>query len=149
MLSMGSFRMWQPFTLTQQSWIDSLLPRKSAPDSTSQPGWVTQQSWTNVWLKRTASMIVLGVLFLGSSEFATRTRGPLSRAQRWSREQWICPTLLGQRERLPRTGTAHSKRTRDVSCWSGFPLQGIHRFKSPQLSDMSNRLSRGRLHVAK
>jgi hypothetical protein len=30
----------QTFTLTQQSWTDSLLPRKSAPDSTSQPGWV-------------------------------------------------------------------------------------------------------------
>ncbi len=30
----------QPCTLTQQSWTNSLLPRKSAPDSTSQPGWV-------------------------------------------------------------------------------------------------------------
>jgi hypothetical protein len=27
-----------------------------------------------------------------------------------------------------------------VSCWSGFPLQGVHRFESPRLSDMSNRL---------
>jgi hypothetical protein len=35
---------WQPFTLTQQSWIDSLLPRKSAPDSTSQPGWVVHRT---------------------------------------------------------------------------------------------------------
>jgi hypothetical protein len=31
---------WQPFTLTQQSSTYSLPPRKSAPDSTSQPGWV-------------------------------------------------------------------------------------------------------------
>jgi hypothetical protein len=28
---------WQPVILTHQSWTDSLLPRKSAPDSTSQP----------------------------------------------------------------------------------------------------------------
>jgi hypothetical protein len=34
----GDPRTWQSFTLTQQSWTDSLLPRKSAPDSTSQPG---------------------------------------------------------------------------------------------------------------
>jgi hypothetical protein len=33
-------RTWQPFTLTQQSWTDSPLLRKSSPDSTSQPGWV-------------------------------------------------------------------------------------------------------------
>jgi hypothetical protein len=36
----GGPRTWQPFTLTQQSWTDSLFPRKSAPDSTSQPDWV-------------------------------------------------------------------------------------------------------------
>jgi hypothetical protein len=40
MLPAGGLRTWQPFTLTQQSWTDSLLPRKSAPDSISQPGWV-------------------------------------------------------------------------------------------------------------
>jgi hypothetical protein len=27
-----------------------------------------------------------------------------------------------------------------IACWSGFPLQGVHRFKSSRLSDMSNRL---------
>jgi hypothetical protein len=27
-----------------------------------------------------------------------------------------------------------------MACWSGFPLQGVHRFESPRLSDMSNRL---------
>jgi hypothetical protein len=40
MLPTGGPRTWQPFTLTQQSWTDSLLPIKSAPDSTSQPSWV-------------------------------------------------------------------------------------------------------------
>jgi hypothetical protein len=58
----------------------------------------------------------------------------------------ICHT---PRERLPRTGTARRKRTLGirglaweayVSCWLGFPLQGVHRFESPRLSDMSNRL---------
>jgi hypothetical protein len=32
----------------------------------------------------------------------------------FSREQWICPILLGQRERLPRMGIAREKRTCDV-----------------------------------
>jgi hypothetical protein len=30
----------KPFTSHQQGWTDALLTRKSAPDSTSQPGWV-------------------------------------------------------------------------------------------------------------
>jgi hypothetical protein len=38
---------------------------------------------------------------------------------------------------LDHTRTEHGNR---VACWSGFPLQGVHRFKSPRLSDMSNRL---------
>jgi hypothetical protein len=46
-------------------------------------------------------------------------------------------------------GTAHRKRTLGVrgleweayvACWSSFPLQGVHRFESLRLSDMSNRL---------
>jgi hypothetical protein len=66
-----------------------------------------------------------------------------------SQEQWACPTLLMTHERLPRTGTARRKRTPGVrgltweayvTCWLGFSLQGVHRFESPRLSDMSNRL---------
>jgi hypothetical protein len=32
------------------------------------------------------------------------------------------------------------KRGGRMACWSGFPLQGVHRFESSRLSDMSNRL---------
>jgi hypothetical protein len=48
---------------------------------------------------------------------------------------------------LSRMGTAHRKRTLGVrgleweayvTCWSGFPLYGVHRFELPRLSDMSN-----------
>jgi hypothetical protein len=62
--------------------------------------------------------IVLGALFLGSSR--------------------VCPTLLMASERLPRTWTAHRKRTCGicglaweayVSCVSGFPLQSVHGFE--------------------
>jgi hypothetical protein len=61
--------------------------------------------------------------------------------------------MLGQRERLLRTGTTHGKRM-----WTGarsvhvvyirFPRQGVHQFESPRLSDMINRLPRGSFHVA-
>jgi hypothetical protein len=60
-----------------------------------------------------------------------------------------CFNFMGASERLSRMGTAHRKRTSGVrrleweayvACWSGFPLQGVHRFESPRLSDMSNRL---------
>jgi hypothetical protein len=33
-----------------------------------------------------------------------------------------------------------TERGKRVACWPGFPLQGVHRFESPRLSDMSNRL---------
>jgi hypothetical protein len=61
----------------------------------------------------------------------------------------VRPTLLVPCERLPCTGTALRKRTPGVrglaweayvSCWSGFPLQGVQRFESPRLSDISNYL---------
>jgi hypothetical protein len=42
MLPAGGPCTQQPFTPTQQSWTYSLLPIKSAPDSTSQPGWVVR-----------------------------------------------------------------------------------------------------------
>jgi hypothetical protein len=73
--------------------------------------------------------VMSGALFLGSNR--------------------VHPTLLLAYERLPCTGTAHRKRTSGVhglaweayvSCWLGFPLQGVHRFELPRLSDMSNRL---------
>jgi hypothetical protein len=64
--------------------------------------------------------VVLGALFLGSSR--------------------VRPTLLMACERLPHMGTTHRKRTSGVrglawevyvSCWSSFPLHGVHRFESP------------------
>jgi hypothetical protein len=60
-----------------------------------------------------------------------------------------CFDFVGASERLSRTGTARRKCTSGVhgleweaymTCWSGFPLQGVYRFESPRLSDMSNRL---------
>jgi hypothetical protein len=36
-----------------------------------------------------------------------------------------------------------------LACWLGFSMQGVYRLESPRLSDMSNRSSRGSLHVAK
>jgi hypothetical protein len=57
-----------------------------------------------------------------------------------SQEQWAYSNLSMTHERLPRMGTARRKRTPDVrgltwkayvACWSDFPLQGVHRFKSP------------------
>jgi hypothetical protein len=46
-LPTGGFHTWQPFTLTQQGWTDSLLSRKSAPDFISQPGWVARGTHFN------------------------------------------------------------------------------------------------------
>jgi hypothetical protein len=37
-------------------------------------------------------------------------------------------------------GHMWTEREKRVACWLGFPLQGVHRFESSRLSDMSNRL---------
>jgi hypothetical protein len=64
--------------------------------------------------------IVSGALFLRSSR--------------------VRPTLLMACEMLPHMGTACRKHMPGirglvweayVSCWSGFPLQGVYRFESP------------------
>jgi hypothetical protein len=64
--------------------------------------------------------VVSGALFLGSSR--------------------VRPMLLMACEMLPRMRIVRRKRTPGVhgltweayvSCWSDFPLQGIHRFESP------------------
>jgi hypothetical protein len=64
----------------------------------------------------------------------------------FSQEQCIRPTLLGQRERLPRMGTTGG-RSVHVVCIR-FLLQDEHRFKLIRLSDMSNHLSCGHQHIA-
>jgi hypothetical protein len=56
------------------------------------------------------------------------------------RSSRVRPMMLVAYERLSRTGTVRRNRMPDVcglaweayvSCWSGFSLQGVHRFKSP------------------
>jgi hypothetical protein len=61
-------------------------------------------------------------------------------------EQWPCSTLLmttwkvaiiGPCEIRMVKGYTRTEREKCMACWSGFPLQGVHRFESPRLSDMS------------
>jgi hypothetical protein len=44
-------------------------------------------------------------------------------------------------------GHTRIERGKRVACWSGFSVQGLHRFESPRLSYMSNHLSRGSLYI--
>jgi hypothetical protein len=58
----------------------------------------------------------------------------------FSQEQCVRPTLLmtsrkvalrGPREIRMVEGHTRTERGKRVSCWSGFPLQDVHRFESP------------------
>jgi hypothetical protein len=58
----------------------------------------------------------------------------------FSREQWDLSKSVGTSRKVATYGDRRRKRTLDicglaweayVSCWSGFPLQGVHRFESP------------------
>jgi hypothetical protein len=94
MFPTGSPHTWQPFTLTQRSWTDSLLPRKSSPNSTSQPGWVargTHLSFSpkhNHWSNALKPNICWWTCYIGLlgpyhqhliSTFNTCSRGPTHR----------------------------------------------------------------------
>jgi hypothetical protein len=59
-----------------------------------------------------------------------------------------CFDFMGTSERLSYTNHIRCmvrdhtqiKHGGRMACWSGFPLQGVHRFESLRLSDMSNHL---------
>jgi hypothetical protein len=84
-----------------------------------------------------------------------RTRGLVNRravdyvGSPFSREQWLCPSLLTTVRKVAICGPheirmvldyTRTERETYVACWSDFPLQGIHRFELPRLPDMNNRL---------
>jgi hypothetical protein len=48
--------------------------------------------------------------------------------------------MYGPREIRMVIDHMRTERGKCVACWLGFPLQGVHRFESPRLSYMSNRL---------
>jgi hypothetical protein len=67
-----------------------------------------------------------------------------------SQGQWICSNLLtttrkvairGPHEIYMVEGHTRIERGKRVACWLGFPLQGVHRFESSRLSDMSTACS--------
>jgi hypothetical protein len=67
----------------------------------------------------------------------------------FSQEQWLCTSLLTMTRKVAICGPHEIRmvldhtwtgRGKHVACWSGFPLQGVHRFKSSRLLDMSNHL---------
>jgi hypothetical protein len=96
-------------------------------------------AWERNWVRThglvswCASLVGLGEKldtepWIGQSALSNVIGDPWRVAMHWPREIHMV---------LDHTRTEHGKR---VACWSGFPLQGVHRFKSLRLSDMSNRL---------
>jgi hypothetical protein len=90
----ASPRTWQPFMLTQQSWTNSLLLWKSAPDSPSQPDWVARGTCLSVspkhnhWSSALKPNICWWICYIGLlgpchqhviSTFNTCSRGPTHR----------------------------------------------------------------------
>jgi hypothetical protein len=90
--------------------------------------------WERSWVRTRGSVSRRAVDYVGS---------PSSRGQ-WTRSNLLVTVwevaIFGPceiRMVLDHTWTEHWKC---VACWSGYPLHGVHRFKSSWLSDMSNRL---------
>jgi hypothetical protein len=88
-LPAGGPRIWQPFTLTQQSWADSLLPRKSAPDSTFQLGWALHG--TRLYFSPNTAIEAVRLSQTSIDEQATSLTGPRSPAC----DQYVQYLLIG------------------------------------------------------
>jgi hypothetical protein len=112
-------------------------------------------STTEAWLKLTASLVNSGEK-LGTDPRSVSQRAVDYVGSPFSREQWDPSKFVGDLWKIVihllceiRMVWDHTQTERGmrVSCWSGFFLQVVHRFESPQLSNISNRLPRGSLHV--
>jgi hypothetical protein len=82
------------------------------------------------------------------------SRGPLSWVERWSWEHFFSEAvhpsnpvedswkvdIHGPHEVRMVESHTWTEREKHVACWSGFPLQGVHRFESSRLLDISNHL---------
>ncbi len=87
----------------------------------------------------TASLAAIGEK-LGMDPWIGQRRAVDCAGSPFSQEQWACSILSMTHQRLPHTGTTHRKHTPGVrrleweayvSCWLGFYLHGVRRFKSP------------------
>jgi hypothetical protein len=121
--SCASPRTWQYFTLTQQSSTDSLLPRKSAPDSTSQLGWVAHETRLNFSPNTTIDAVHLSQTSV--DEQATRLTRRISPA----RNQYVQYLLAGAN---PLVLNRHRRGLPLWRCWLAtyhsltFPIDGLH-----------------------
>jgi hypothetical protein len=110
-------------------------------------GLVSLVAWCQQWVPLPPLL-----QWLAQERNWVRTRGSVSRRavdcveNPFSQEQWLCPSLLMTSRKVAmhwpheiRMVWDHMRTERGmcVVCWSVFPLQGVYRFESPRLSDMS------------
>jgi hypothetical protein len=102
-------------------------------------------SSTEIWLKLTSLLVGLGEklgtdLWIGQPACCRLCREPFSREQ-WDPSKSVYGsgkvTIRGILEIRMVDGHTWTERGKCVACWMSFPLQGVHRFGSPWLSDMS------------
>jgi hypothetical protein len=90
--------------------------------------------WERSWVQTRGSVNRRAVDCVGSPS----SRGQLTRSNLLTTVRKV--DICGPREIRVVLDHMRIEREKRVACWSGFHLQGFHRFESPQLSDMSNRL---------
>jgi hypothetical protein len=113
------------------------------------PSKLSSLSSTEACLKPTASLVSLGEK-LGTAAWIVSWRAMDCVGSPFSQEQWDpSKSVRGLRNVAIRgsceirmvNGHTRTKRGKRVACWSGFPLQGVHRFELPRLSDISTAYS--------
>jgi hypothetical protein len=110
-------RTWQYFTLIQQNWTDSLLLRKGAPDSTSQPVWVVRGTHLSFSPKTAIELC---------RQHATRLTGPISSVC----DRYIQYLLMGTNPSFlnrHRRGLPHRKPRNSHNTLPALPFWGFHR----------------------
>jgi hypothetical protein len=109
------------FHTDQQSWTDSLLPRKSAPDSTSQPDWVVCETHLSFSLKTVIEAVRLSQTFVDN-----RLLGLLGTYHRYAIGTFnTCSRVLTPRSLTNIGGGYHIKNLRITTTLSPpFPSEG-------------------------
>jgi hypothetical protein len=109
------------------------------------PSKPSNLSSTKAWLKSTASLVGSGEK-LSTDPRIGQPRAANCVGSPFSQEQWDPSKSVNDSRRVAIRGPhkihmveghTWTERGKHVACWPGFPLQGVHRFESPRLSDMS------------
>jgi hypothetical protein len=134
-------RLWPPPVSIKDRWVGPCEQVLNIPITCwwYEPSKSSSLSSIEAWLKPTASLVGLGEKLGIDPRIGQPTCRGLCHGLFFLRVVGYSQKIAMHWPREIRMVWDHTRTERGmrVACWSGFPLQGVYRFESPRLSDMS------------